>query len=63
MKGKCERCGRKKVPLTKHSPQGNHDESFVLDNWEYMCRMCHDKIHGMKNTTGLQLMKKKRRKG
>lgn len=40
MKGKCKLC-RKRGTVTKHSLIGSHRPPFV-----YLCRDCHDKIHG-----------------
>jgi len=40
--GLCKNC-KKLKKLTKHSKKGNHKPPF-----EYMCRDCHDKKHGIK---------------
>jgi ribosomal protein S27AE len=41
-RGKCPRCHKFKF-LTKHSKTGHHRPPF-----EYICRKCHDEIHGIK---------------
>lgn len=40
---KCPKCGKESKWLTKHSLIGNHQPPFV-----WMCRICHDKEHGIK---------------
>lgn len=41
MYGKCLKCKEHKK-LTKHSKGGGHQPPFI-----WVCRACHDKIHGI----------------
>ena len=41
--GKCRDC-KKVTFLTRHSEKGGHRKGR---GWIYVCRTCHDKIHGI----------------
>jgi len=41
IRGRCKKCKQIKF-LTKHSKIGNHQPPFI-----YICRSCHNKIHGI----------------
>jgi hypothetical protein len=50
--GICPKC-KKWKPLTKHSKTGHHLPPFIL-----ICRRCHDKVHGIKQTEKQKINKK-----
>ena len=54
-KGICSSCNNLKL-LTKHSKIGNHQPPFKL-----ICRVCHDKKHGIKQNVGKKFIRQHRK--
>jgi hypothetical protein len=51
----CEFCKREVEVLTRHSIMGRHKSPYIK-----VCRICHDKIHGMKPISKTQRIELKK---